>query len=486
MDLAAMRLRLLGSTQSLVFFAFPETHQSILDVCKMSDKDKIGSSHVVHWLLEQTCRANEQLQNLYIAQGTDYCHRLNAEWEKTGFLYKKSDTDAYLKVLQHPEQQTLEQLYGRGMEDAQPISLLKSSFAELQVFIDELSKQRRAASGSENAFHNSMLEEVEQEREVEFQVEEVREVQKPTHHKPFVFPGLHSAIPAFVETGILTGESGYEHVFTALARTSVGQKFNVCCTASRAFVSTEFMRTAKFKCNGSIDNFLVSQFPPSLASHHDTDYHIQQRPVEWLLWNPSNETALVVISEEAELLIPIIRADPSSKVHLITYSAPITKKMLHFSGLTYYALPRLPDNYVAPHWLSIELGIFAGRLYMDFVECAPLTAYLQLAGKTDERKAPKANGDQPTSPFVSNPISFLLEWLALRRKGQDIMHTPVGYICHGRPLHKSHPFFAVRSTDAEQAVGPSIVGIRGGGDIDGAGEEHMDSEDEWYAMDHPE
>jgi hypothetical protein len=59
------------------------------------------------------------------------------------------------------------------------------------------------------------------------------------------------------------------------------------------------------------------------------------------LWNPSSETALVVISEEVELLISIIRAAKKLKVHLITSAAPVTKKMQYFNGLSYYVLPAL-------------------------------------------------------------------------------------------------------------------------------------------------
>lgn len=60
-----------------------------------------------------------------------------------------------------------------------------------------------------------------------------------------------------------------------------------------------------------------------------------KRPVEWLLWSTSMETALVVILEEAELLIPILRGLENPKAHLITYAAPVTKDMLPFSGLRY-------------------------------------------------------------------------------------------------------------------------------------------------------
>lgn len=258
---AAMRLRQLATTQSLSFFAFPETHQSILDVCKMKDEDKINSSHVVHWLLEQTCRANEQLQNLYISQGADFCNRTTAEWENASFLSNLQDRDAYVKVLQHPERQTLEQLYGNRTEGNQHPSSLRTTFPQIRTFADELNNQRRTAASNPNALHSSALEEVEQEREVEFQVEEVREVQRPVHYKALAFPGIHTAISTFVLTGVLDGGEGYEHIFAAVSRTSLGQKFSVAATDSQLFASTEFMRTIKTGKHGSIDNFLVSALP---------------------------------------------------------------------------------------------------------------------------------------------------------------------------------------------------------------------------------
>jgi hypothetical protein len=266
-----MRLRQLGSTQSVVFFAPPEVHQSILDVCNKSHKEIIDSSHVVHWLLEQTCRANEQLHNLYIAQGTDFCHRTNAQWENAGFLTDRSQTKAFLKVVLRAERQTLEQLYG-SMEDAHHSPLTNLSSPAIQDFIRELSNQRKAVDGNGNIIHSSALEEVEQEREVEFQVEEVRQVQSPAHYKALLFPGLHAAISTFAKTGVLVGESGYEQAFDALARTGVGQKYKVQRTASRLFVSAEFMRTIDLGHHGPNDNFLVSGLPllftrPGSADH---------------------------------------------------------------------------------------------------------------------------------------------------------------------------------------------------------------------------
>ncbi len=487
-----MRLRQLGTTQSVVFFAPPEVHQSILDVCKKEVRDETDSSHVVTWLLEQTCCANEQLQNLYLAQGMDFCRRTDAQWKNAKFLSDSSHREAYLNIIQQPERQTLEQMYG-SKQKHQPSSLAHLSTTELIAFMEKLDKQRQAAKASRNGIFSSALEEVEQEREVEFQVEEVREAQEPTYYEALVFPGLHTAILHFAQTGNLVGENGYEHVFEALSRTGIGQKYNVRRTGSRLFVSSEFMRTVKtrrltrrhpVKDNSQTpyDNFMVGFYPVTLGVFFailTNDF--SQRPVEWILWSPSNETALIIISEEAELLIPIIRAEKRPNVHLIAYAAPVTKAMLHFNGLSYYVLPRLPPGSVVPDWFSIELGIFAGRLYINFAECAPLKKYLKLTERTDEA-APEKSSEQ-TFIFTKDPIGLLLEWLTLRRKGQDIMHTPMGSICHGRPLYESHTFFITQRRDVEEGITP-FVGSRGtGGNSGGPEDVDSDFEDEWAPVD---
>jgi hypothetical protein len=155
--------------------------------------------------------------------------------------------------------------------------------------------------------------------------------------------------------------------------------------------------------------------------------------------------------------------------------------MVHFNGLSYYVLPPLPVGYTAPDWFSIELGVLAGRLYINFAECAPLTKYLQLTNRTDT-EAPQRGGEH-VSTFTKNPIDFLLEWLTLCRKGQDIMRTPMGYVCQGRPLHESHPFFVTRSADAREVVTP-LVGDKTGGNVDETQDGSMDLEDETDPVDH--
>jgi hypothetical protein len=155
---------------------------------------------------------------------------------------------------------------------------------------------------------------------------------------------------------------------------------------------------------------------------------------------------LVVIPEEAEILIPVIRAAKVPPVHLIAYAAPTTKNMLHFSGLLYYVLPHLPKDHTVPYWLSIELGILGARLYFDSAEYVPLMKYLKLRDGPDVDTSGLVHEQSAVS--ADSLSAFLLDWLTVRRKGQDIIQTPMGYICQGRPLDESHPFFRTIKANA--------------------------------------
>lgn len=460
-----MRLRQLATTQSVAFFAGPEVHQSIIDVCKLPRNGLVHSGHVVQWLLEQSCSANEHLANLHLAQGVDYCRRIDAQWRYDQFLTRDEHRMMLLKIIQQQERQTLNQQYGRVSDSSIKGSPEDVTFPCLKSFMSTLASQRvsMAATLNGSGMHSSALEEVEQEREVEFQVEEVRQVQKRKIFKPLAFPRLHPSFEDFVKKGRLVGDEGYVHAFGFLGSTSIGQKFMVKPTSSRLFVSKEFTRTVVLSKQGQNkhpDNFL--------------------RPVEWILWSSLTDTALIIIPEEAELLIPIIRrAGLRCLVHLMTYAAPITKSTLrNFNGLTYYSMPPLPDDYEFPEWFTVELGILSGRLYVNHEECALVAKYLQIS----EPKEDQMDGSgEEESAFASNPVTFMSEWLALRRQS-DIQQTPMGYILRGRigALHPEHAFFTVKANESQGVLeAPLSSGKR-----DEAHDDDEDDDDDSIDLDH--
>ncbi|KAI0555745.1 hypothetical protein F4679DRAFT_519684, partial [Xylaria curta] len=153
-----------------------------------------------------------------------------------------------------------------------------------------------------------------------------------------------------------------------------------------------------------------------------------QRPVEWIIWSPKTETALVVIPEEAEGLMELLRDEEGkSCVHLIAYAAPVTKAMIHFNRLEFYSFPELPKEHTIPERIRIELGILAGRLYIEQSELEGLIKYMRVS------KASVKDSDR----IAEDPASFLLEWLTIRRKTVDVLHTPMGFICTGREMENT-------------------------------------------------
>ncbi|KAL1889974.1 hypothetical protein Sste5346_008553 [Sporothrix stenoceras] len=426
---AAMRLRQLGTTQSVVFYAPPEVDQSIRDICQLGNsvtRTFVDSSHVVSWLLEQTCQANEQLGPLYSSHGYDFCRRAEALAKHKKTLAKPESRKALLEVLEQPERQTLKIMYGNDpIETVHSLKRDEFSFPSLQSFAGQLRSYRSAGSGGSQAATaiKGAFEEVEQEREVEVQVQQQRSTQRRTKYTALKFPGhVAPSIREFVKTGILARNSkSYESVFDFLSDTDIGDRHDVCHIDTALFVSMEFRRTidTAIYFKHRYDNFL--------------------RPVEWLLWSPSTETGLVIIPEELELLLPDIQK--SKCTQLIAYAAPVTRSMLDFSSLKFYSFPTLPSNDKVPDWLPIELGILAGRLYMTYDEAMAMAKYLgQYVDDNDNDDKIKKEDDTPKQ-FCPNPTSFLLEWLPLRRTAQDVLHTPIAYVCQGRTLRPDHSFF---------------------------------------------
>lgn len=403
---AAMRLRQLRSTQRVTFFAPPEVDQSIRDFCHPKRNETLDSSHVISWLLEQTCRGILDMQGLYVAQGIDFCHRTEATSLHGGSLSNSKHRNKLLRTLKQPEHQTLEQMYGHDTATSASTSPGNVSAPQLREFLDKLLRDRDSTDADQEGVFEVV--EVERQREVQNQVEQVRQIQKPPRYAALKFPGLHHALLAFAKTGKLD-KPAFVHAFTYLGRSNIGKRHKVHSTDSALFVSREFEKTVDVSGSDIVDNFM--------------------RPVEWILWSPKTNTAVVIIPEEAELLIPVIRPlGHKSAVHLITYAAPVTKTMGIFNEFRYYNLPDLPQQHDFPDWFRIELGILSGRLYVDSAESELLARYIQ----------PNLSNNGEFTSLADDPAQFLLEWLPLRRKSQNVTHTPMGYICTGRNPEAGH------------------------------------------------
>ncbi|PLB47177.1 hypothetical protein P170DRAFT_412866 [Aspergillus steynii IBT 23096] len=415
---AAMRLRQLGTSQSVVFVASPEAHQSVLDVRRKSSKDAIDSTDVIAWLLEQTCRHHEQLRSLYLAQGYDFCRRTDAAFVNDQFLKDPEHRNRFLDTLLQKEEHSLKEIYTPNPRfDAFAGGTYMSQ--KIIKFGESLDSQRLGHGASLSTASTFAFAEVEQERECMYHVEQIREAQRPTRFAHCVFPGLHPAIRQFALTGRLEGSIGYETPFRALQQTTLGRKHRLRIEQrSRLFISDEFTRTIQLRQEGYWrEDFL--------------------RPVHWLLWSPDTSTAIILIPEEAECVLSLLKPLNPSPTHLLVYAAPFAKTMVHFNSLNFYAYPTLPKDHEFPSTLKIELGLLSGCLFFTYDEYTAIVDYLNQHG----------NGARDSAILI-----FLQQWLSVTRKGREFSHTPMGYICQNRRLERTHAVFVDRSGDVDGDV----------------------------------
>lgn len=255
---AAMRLRQLATTQSITFIAPPEVHQSILDFRKKPLMGRVDSHDVISWLLEQTCMGIEQLQPLYYSQGADFCRRMQTLVSNPEFITMQSQRDECLRTLKQLERQTLEQLYSPRVRN-RVSRLSEFSNQQLIAYMKDLATRKRQFRDTGDAVHGSALQEVEQERETAYEVEAVREAQKPVHFSALSFGGLHRDVAVFSRTGrLVVGSTGFEPMMKALAFTALGRKYDLSAGAAcKLYISTEFSRTVSTPTGQPNDNFIV-------------------------------------------------------------------------------------------------------------------------------------------------------------------------------------------------------------------------------------
>ncbi|KAL8690761.1 MAG: hypothetical protein Q9218_003865 [Villophora microphyllina] len=440
---AAMRLRQLAISQSVIFYAPPEVHQGIINTRRDSRKGLPVDSHdVIVWLLEQTCCSIEQLQPLYVSQGQEYCRRRLAAHRYEDSGYSTNESKSYLKILEQPERYSLEELYApdRKIKNS-PID--SSGNAEIAKYVKRLDVLKANIRNTGDTVQALAHQEVEQEREVAIEVETVRDVKKPHHAQACAHPPVHRDVRLFAETGRLAaGSHTCIQAFVALRQTAVGRRFGIADSATRSglYITQDFSRTA------TTDH---SQLPRDEYS----------RPVHWVLWSGVIKTALIISDYETNALIPLIRDASPPVVHLISYAAPITKSMVIFDSLNFFTIPSLQHDWQAPSWLVRDLGIFAGRTYFDYdnqysavCEVLGLPQPLSRAADLDKEMPFPVDDGGPTEPFSPSPLLFMQDWLAVRRKGQDFSQTMMGELCQGRRLDKLEDKKASRGSVAAEEV----------------------------------
>ena len=397
-NLACMRLRKLAHGQSLVFFAPPEVHQSIINVTGRPAKDLTGYD-VVAWSLEQSCLSIERCQPLRVIQGISHQRRQHmldtffGEFSGHNDLAKDINRSRkYIKKFREKEEQTLQDLYG-------PTWAVKDVFAGApdRGIVRELKEIWRNLDSDSSAIA-SMHE--EHEREVAPEIEKEVAVQRPQKVTP-LGPIVDPHLQTFIFSGHRKETRNFANAFDSVLIHSSAKENDAAPLWVHVKATRDFINTVESPRSGVYNDYF--------------------RPVNWVLTSKveARPTFFLLISQyEVNQLWGAIRS-PNALVHLHQYEPRVTKAMRSVDGS---AAPMLDSNV---QWQNLdlnlrqELHLFAGQLYLNsYADYRALFEKLNTASYIAPEKL----------------LSFIKAWLAIRRKGHDFLQSHMGQMVSGRML----------------------------------------------------
>ncbi|KAL8731663.1 MAG: hypothetical protein Q9166_003242 [cf. Caloplaca sp. 2 TL-2023] len=415
---ACMRLRQLGHGQSLMFFASPEVHQDILKTTGLESSDDLNGLHVIEWSLEQSCLQIERNQPLRAVQGLGYYHRLEAlkNLKQRLSTSGQADTEPLATAVVEHEAQSLQDLYSpEAMREDRDPDLVRSGRSNPDTAVQELVEiwdklDPRISRGA------NMHEELE--REIGHEVEQETHIERPSKATP-EYPVVDPKLPEFIRMGTASVIKRFMTVWEGVLFASSSAPLSKIrgTTWKNLRVSNDFARTVKRDKLSSIDDYI--------------------RPANWVLVSKDRtfQNKLLFISQyEVNQCFDEIQ-DPSSRVILVIYEPRVTRAMSSIGSSSQHPLPGASGA-----WNNLstiirqELHLFAGQLYFSTFEEYEHVVKALAAGPGSETAA---------------PLSFIREWIGIRRKGQNYLQTHIGQVASGRVLHKE--MFETISDDMARA-----------------------------------
>ncbi len=390
-----------------MFVASPEVHQSIVEYTGDGLDKEISGLDIVAWSLEQSCLNIERCQPLRVLQGLGYHQRENVAqtfFEK--FPYGKGTTAEDLrsdevKAFREKADQGLNDLYAPAALKTRVLpDIIQSSQQNTSPMVQSLLATWREL---DNCMPEGATMHEEHEREVAHEVEQETEIERPPRVKP-LRPCVDKRLRKYIQTGNIQDFRKFALAFNGVAESSSAAPLitNAKSAWNHIHVTKGFIETVERPISGFYDNYY--------------------RPVNWALARKyeTGATGLLLLSQyEVNELLDVIRHD-LSEVILHIYEPRVTKSLNAVDTTSVEAFSLSVER-----WLEIdprprlELHLFAGQLYRD-----TYNQYRQLY-----EMLACAQNSMPTIP-----LSFVKEWISIRRRGQNYLQSHVGQVVSGRVL----------------------------------------------------
>ncbi|KAL9623914.1 MAG: hypothetical protein Q9160_001906 [Pyrenula sp. 1 TL-2023] len=429
---ACMRMRKLAQGQSIVTFAPSEIRDSILKLLGKSRTDSIDISAAISWLLEQTCQQIDKYYPMWLNKGLSHTRRriayelaLSASGgDLRNLVNNKAVVDALMGSTKEREARTLSELYNN---QSNPFNL-DQIVEEAQDEIAQRLIQEYNTIDDSNRLRDATIHE-EQEREIEFQVENEREVERPPDVDAAI-PRIDADVKNLVTYGRMSSalpSRSFHQAYSIIAGTTAKAMLPNTAITSNLLVTSDYTRVVVLPPDGTTDEFL--------------------RPVRWILTSNKTNSIFVFSQFEANELLPSIRK--ANEVSLHVYAPRVSKQMHSFHGLDVLRISGLakPNLNLGSDVLT-SLHLFSGALYFDaHLHYRQLCEFLGVVGagqpvnagaevETDGFIRPEHRGGNGWSQtrFSRNPLPLVKAILGMRRKGENYAGSHMGRIVSGRVM----------------------------------------------------
>ena len=401
-----------------------EIESKIRSRASKTPRARIELADILLWSIFETFTDTRRCMPLWAVQGERYLKQKQI-WDDILADGVNKITSSHARKFLEPEAQTLEDRYRPKHSQTVMAEMERST-------VPRMNEIRERCSQFDGLQYNASALQEEQERELSPEIEQERQVQRLAKARPSSH-SLHADVVGFVQSGQLKSAStAYMPAFQAFRGTpaSAGFPLYQLDGDKHLLATADFARTIESAC--------------SSTSASDS----YQRSVQWILATHDRTTTtspyLMVISPfEAEALMPQLRQ--STKVSLHLYKARCNKEHPTFDKLDFFSIPANANTQHIPRSLLLRLDLFAGQLYLNtYEDYLEICAFLGLA--TD---VPKDNEIIAADGFIlrdgngvkrgKSPVKFLQALMSnIRRNGQGIGKTDMGYILEGKLLERSH------------------------------------------------
>ena len=418
-------MRKLGKGQSVIFCVPEEIKIKILKCPSKLDKSSILPEDVLKSAISETSADMRRSMPLWATQGRRF-EKQQCLWEKFRASGNAKMPKALAEEFLEEEAQTLEARYRPSKSTG--IHNANKTWTAHNQNLSRIAERCRDFGSMDTA--SASLHE-EQERELAPEIEQERQLEKPSPAEAEVHH-LHPDLKTLAATGKLKqGSTAFLSAFESLKSSSASSHFDLSQFPTDILVTADFARTVKVTGSAYIsDNY--------------------QQPVQWVLTaappRPQRriEKLIVISSFEAQQLLPIIQANQAATLHI--YAPRINSCYPSLDGLDLFPIGKSFNPSRIPRRLTLQLNLFAGQPYLNsFAEYKELCTFLSLASEPStgkDARAAAADGFIAPKPgdggFRESPVMFLKTlFTKIRRNCGSIDGTHMGRILNGEILVES-------------------------------------------------